>query len=60
MPEIDKTVTTRYDKCEKCGYDRGFHVMMDPVRFSDRVAIKLLCPNCGQVFHVGWTIQLEL
>jgi len=60
MQEIDKNIGTRYNKCEKCGYDRGFHVMLDPVKFSDRMAIKLLCPNCGQIFHVGLTVQLDL
>ncbi|MBN1902257.1 hypothetical protein JW926_13110 [Candidatus Sumerlaeota bacterium] len=60
MPEIDKNITVTFNKCEKCGYEKGFHIMLDPVKFTDRLAVKLVCPECMQVYHVGFTIKTEL
>jgi len=49
-----------FNKCESCGYEKGFHIMLSPIKFSERTAVKLVCPNCGQVYHIGWSVQLEL
>lgn len=38
--------------CPQCGYERGFHVSFRSGR--GRVHIRLICPNCGQSYDIGW------
>lgn len=59
MEEIRKNVLEPFYECEKCGYQKGFHVMMQPIEFGDRISVRLICPDCGQRYDIGWTIQLE-
>jgi len=47
------------NSCEKCGYKNGFHVTLSPLKFTDRLLIKLQCPNCGQTYDVNWTVKME-
>lgn len=40
--------------CPNCEYKRGFHVFFrKPVK--GRTRIGLVCPNCGQIYEIGWT-----
>jgi transcription elongation factor Elf1 len=38
--------------CPSCGYERGFHVSFR--RVKKKVNIRLICPNCGQSYDIGW------
>lgn len=59
MKEIRKAIYEPLDHCEKCDYDKGFHVILEPVRFSDQVHVNLKCPGCDAIYDVGWTVKLE-
>ena len=59
MPDIRKHMPAQLNSCEKCGYKNGFHVTLSPLKFTDRLLIKLQCPNCGQTYDVNWTVKME-
>jgi len=50
---IEKQIGKEFHTCEKCGYERGFHVSFE--REDGECRITLICPNCGQRYGVGWT-----
>jgi predicted RNA-binding Zn-ribbon protein involved in translation (DUF1610 family) len=54
---IEKQIGDEYHTCDKCGYDRGFHVSFE--RGETRREIVLICPNCGQRYRVGWKVTLN-
>lgn len=39
--------------CLSCEYERGFHVSFHK-RDDTEVSIRLICPNCGQSYDIGW------
>ena len=53
MEEVmEKDIGKEFHICEKCQYDRGFHVSFE---WKDgNCEIVLICPNCGQRYRVGW------
>ena len=53
---IEKQIGKEFHICDKCGYDRGFHVSFE--RGEGHCEIVLICPNCGQRYGVGWKITL--
>lgn len=57
MSVIKKEMPSTFSSCEKCGYDNGFHVAFEKEKNGGKVAIKLLCPNCKQVYDLG--LQLK-
>ena len=59
MDEIRKTVRSTFDTCDECGYKKGFHIFVEPIKFSDKVALKLKCPNCAQTYDIGLSSTLE-
>lgn len=63
MIEILKpTLTGRLDTCERCEYAGGFHVAPQPLDPDDparrQVTMLLKCPNCGQLYDLGWQVSL--
>ncbi len=59
MEEISKKIMTPFSECEHCGYKNGFHVVLEPIKFSEQVHVKLKCPNCSQIYDIGWRTQLQ-
>ena len=41
--------------CPACGYGRGFHLFFR--NKGKRMAIGLICPDCGQSFDPGWNVS---
>ena len=41
--------------CNKCGYQRGFHVYFEDIA-EGKARIGLICPHCGQSYDIGWII----
>ncbi len=39
--------------CPSCGYERGFHLSFFP-REGGGMSIRMICPNCGQSYDIGW------
>lgn len=39
--------------CQKCGYERGFHVFFKEIE-NGKAKIGLICPSCGQSYDIGW------
>ena len=39
--------------CPACGYTRGFHVSFHNEE-GGKVSIRMICPNCGQSYDIGW------
>ncbi|MFC1657707.1 hypothetical protein ACFL2P_03970 [Candidatus Moduliflexota bacterium] len=39
--------------CPSCGYERGFHVSFFQQKGGE-VSIRMICPNCGQSYDIGW------
>jgi hypothetical protein len=42
--------------CPKCDYGRGFHVSLQ--EGDDGLSIVLICPDCGQSYAPGWSIDV--
>lgn len=53
---MDKEIIDEFSVCDKCGYNRGFHVSFK--RTSNAVEIILICPQCGQRYRIGWNPSL--
>ncbi len=51
---IEKQIGKEFHICDKCGYERGFHVSFE--RGDDSHEIVLICPSCGQRYRVGWKV----
>ncbi len=51
---IEKHIGKEFHVCEKCRYERGFHVSLE--RKDDHHEIVLICPNCGRRYRVGWKV----
>jgi hypothetical protein len=49
---IKKQIGKTFHTCDKCNYQRGFHVSFE--KADSHHEIVLICPNCGQRFRVGW------
>lgn len=56
MAEIKKELQGIFSVCDKCGYTVGFHVSF--FREEEGVVIKLHCPNCKQVYDIGWKMGI--
>ena len=46
-----------FRKCDKCGYDRGFHSSLEREVETHRAV--LICPECGTMYDVDWKANLE-
>ena len=53
---MKKEIGEEFYICEKCSYERGFHVSL--TREDTHHEIVLICPNCGQRYSVGWKLTL--
>lgn len=53
---MKKEIGEEFYICEKCAYERGFHVSL--TRKGTHHEIVLICPNCGQRYSVGWRLTL--
>lgn len=42
--------------CLSCEYERGFHVSFK--RDDAEISIRLICPNCGQSYDIGWQASI--
>jgi RNase P subunit RPR2 len=51
---IEKLIGNKFHICDKCRYERGFHVSFE--RKDDHHEIVLICPSCGQRYRVGWKV----
>ncbi len=51
---IEKPINRAFHICDKCHYERGFHVSLEPQ--DGHREIVLICPSCGQRYGVGWKI----
>jgi hypothetical protein len=49
---IEKELGKAFHSCEKCGYERGFHVSFAGEGGPQEIV--LICPSCGQPYRVGW------
>jgi hypothetical protein len=43
--------------CPRCNYGRGFHVAFHET--DDGLCIMLICPDCGQSYIPGWTVDIS-
>jgi hypothetical protein len=66
LKTLDRRVQDLFETCEKCDYDRGFQVALFKRRADagtllgkDRLRVVLICPQCGQRYDVGWSIEVE-
>jgi predicted RNA-binding Zn-ribbon protein involved in translation (DUF1610 family) len=71
---MKKEIGEEFYICEKCTYERGFHVSLTRyicekctyergfhvslTREGTHHEIVLICPNCGQRYSVGWRLTL--
>jgi uncharacterized protein YbaR (Trm112 family) len=55
--EAIKKVEKEFFKCDKCGYDKGFHVYF--ARQGEDCEIVLICPQCAQRYKIGWKTKLS-
>jgi RNase P subunit RPR2 len=55
MSITEKKVEEQWSVCDKCDYDRGFHVSFEKNESYDVV---LICPGCGQRYRINWKIHL--
>lgn len=60
MNDIKKEIMGTVSACEKCGYTVGFHVAFQREKEEKEVAVKLLCPNCKQVYDLGLRLKQPL
>jgi len=56
MDTIEKDIYKEFHVCDKCSYERGFHVSF--VKREETFEIVLICPNCGQSYKVKWDVEL--
>ncbi len=56
MSVIEKKIEKGFHVCDKCGYEKGFHVSFAKQGESHEVV--LVCPNWGQRYKVNWKIIL--
>ena len=59
-PEIRKRLIDRYEVCESCGYDKGFHILVAKLATQQpprNVKMRLKCPNCGQTYDLGLRVS---
>lgn len=45
----DKASSESLTHCASCGYEGGFHVVLDPA-VGERVKVRLKCPNCYKMY----------
>ena len=59
MKVVKKKIGKSFKVCPKCGYRNGFHIMFERLSKGkkERYKIKLICPNCSQVFDVGFKAE---
>jgi len=41
--------------CPECGYERGFHLVLERTGRPNEAKLLLICPNCGVGFDLGLT-----
>ena len=58
LSTTQKRVDAEFCICDKCRYDKGFHVSLK--RQTESHAIVLICPNCGQRYAIGWKADLRI
>ena len=53
-------VTDSLEVCPKCGYDGGFHVLLQRINNtrSTNLELYLKCPECKAAYRVGWVSRL--
>jgi hypothetical protein len=56
MSLIEKKIEKKFNTCDICGYDRGFHVSFS--KQGEPYEVVLICPECGQRYKVNWRITL--
>ena len=42
--------------CPMCGYQDGFHTMLQRDKISDSVRWLFICPSCHEIFDIGQTV----
>jgi len=61
---MPQAVQTSFDRCPRCEYDGGFHVLLQmrpPTGEAMRtVGVLLKCPGCQGTYDVGWQTELTL
>ena len=60
QPSQTTQVENTLEVCPSCGYDGGFHVLLerrDDVPKTD-VRLHLKCPGCRATLDVGWVSHL--
>lgn len=55
MNIIEKRLDALWSVCDKCDYDRGFHIAFEQ---RDETEVILVCPGCGQQYRVNWVLHL--
>ncbi|MBI5376022.1 MAG: hypothetical protein HZA77_11350 [Candidatus Schekmanbacteria bacterium] len=53
-----RSIKRSFKVCPKCGYRDGFHIMLEKSGKSS-YRINLICPNCSQVFDIGFSTTLK-
>lgn len=51
---IEKQIDREFHTCDKCRYERGFHVSFEGKDGHNEIV--LICPSCGQRYRVGWKV----
>ena len=59
MKTVKKKIANSFKVCTECGYRDGFHIMFEKLSNGKKAKykIKLICPNCSQVFDVGFKAE---
>ncbi|KKR30722.1 MAG: hypothetical protein UT63_C0094G0003 [Candidatus Gottesmanbacteria bacterium GW2011_GWC2_39_8] len=59
MKTVKKEIVNSFKVCPNCGYRNGFHLMFEKLGKTKkpRYKIKLICPNCSQVYDVGFKVE---
>lgn len=42
--------------CPICGYNDGFHTMLQRDKAEDLVRWLFICPSCHEIFDIGQTV----
>jgi len=62
QPSQDQPVEDSFEKCVECGYEGGFHCLLQRIDEDEQernMELYLKCPNCATTYRVGWLSRLK-
>ena len=60
QPTVRQPVEDSLEVCPECGYDGGFHVLLERCSAvaGSNLRLYLKCPNCRTAYDVEWISRL--